>query len=215
MGKVIICFLVSILLLAGFCGIGYYGYTHPREMDTDVKVTSSTYSEDTQTSTLTCEVTIKNKNYDFGLTATDFSYIICFKGAKDKTLHEVLVEPNAIIEKENYTAEFTFADGQLYDAVPGEVKKVEIRMVDASYENASKYRVENGGEKYDTKLIWLIGYTLATFLFLFTFCISVATNSDGGFFKTIFQYAMLIFYGICAYTTFFQGPMVILTTFLP
>ena len=215
MGKVIICFLVSVVLLGLLCGAGYWGYTHPKEMKADVDVKSSEYSEETQTSAVSCEVTIENKNYDFGLTATNFSYIICFKGAKDKTLHELLVEPDAVIEKEKYTAQFTFADGEDYEAIAGEVKKVEVRMVDASYENSSRYRVNNGGDKYGIKLGWLILYTVSTFLFLFTFCISIATATNGGLIRTIFQYASYILYGVCAYVTFLQGPMVILTTFLP
>ena len=180
MKKIIIgTILLSIVVLGILCGVGYYRYNKPTDLKADIAIKDKNYDAATDITVLTCEVKVKNPNYSFGRTATSFSYIISLKGKNDMTIHEVFVEPEAVIE-ENYTVEISFDNGGTYETVKGEVKRAEIRIVDVGYENSSRYRLDNGGEKYDTHIAWVITNVVSSFLAFCCIFIKIMTPSSYG-----------------------------------
>lgn len=214
MGRLIASFLLTIVVLAGLCGFGYFRYNNPVELKGDVDVTDINYDSATDTSTFTCKVDVKNPNYDFGLQTTEFSYIVTFRGKNGLTLHEIVVKPDATIGKEAYSVELSFgADGD-YDAVKGEVKKAEIHITSASYENASRYRMANGGEKYETKLVWHIVWVVSMVLLCLAFFLTLFTLFEGGILRTIFDILICIGYIALGYNAFINGAMPIIVALL-
>ena len=214
MRKIIVCFILSLVAMVVLGGVAYYTYQHPQDLKANVSIADSSYDSTNDQTTLSIDVTIKNDYYSYGLTATDFSYIICFKGKKDLTLHEVLVEPDAFIAEEDYKVTLSFEVDGDYDVISGEVKKAEIRVVDVNYVNATRHRLDNGGEKYDTELRWLILFCFLSFLSAFSCILTIASDSDGGFFKTIFQYIFIAVLAGGAFSLFLFGPMKFIVAYL-
>lgn len=214
MRKITVCLILSLVVMILLGGVSYYTYKHPKDLKANVRIAESSYDSTNDKTTLSLDVTVKNDYYGYGLTANDFSYIVCLKGKKDLTLHEVLIEPDAFIAEEEYKVTLTFAVDGDYDAVSGEVKKAEIRMVDVSYVNATRHRLDNGGEKYDTEMHWLILFCVLSFLSAFSCLLLIASDSDGGCLKTIFQYLFIAVLAGCAFSLFLYGPMKFIVAYL-
>ena len=212
---IIVTVLLSIVVLGILCGFGYYRYNKPADLKADIDIKDKNYDAETDLTVLTCEVKVKNPNYDFGRTVTSLSYIISLKGKNDMTIHEVFVEPESIIEKDDYTVEISFNDGGTYEAVKGEVKRAEIRVVDAGYENSSRYRMDNGGEKYDTHVAWVIVNVVSFFLVFSSIFLEIMTPSSNGGNKRVFlRYLFYILFYSLGYQAFLQGAMKILSAML-
>lgn len=205
MRKILVCFLLAILLVGGLGVFAYHRYNNPVELKASVGLGQEQF--DGTSSTFQCNVNIKNKNYDFGLVATDFTYIVTFRGKDGLTLHEVLITPDVDICEEDYTVTLTFGEGGDYEAIAGEVKKAEIRIESASYENSSVYRVANGGEKYELKLVWHIIECVLTLVFAFCVFLEFAVLFDDGWVRMLLRGLLITAYLVWTYTSFLAGPM--------
>lgn len=214
MGKILSSIVIMLVVIAGMCGFTVFKYKNPAELKTEVAIHENEYDADANLSTVTCKVGVKNNNYKYGRVITDFTYVVRFKGEDGLTLHEVAVDPDQVIQKDDYVAEMKFGAEGDYPALSGKVSKVEVEVLSFEYENTVRYRDSVGQERYDETKGNLILYFVCTVVIFWSFAIDVVLPFPDGTVRTILRFVyMMLLFGAGS-VTFYSGIAPVLISLL-
>lgn len=205
MGKIIGSIVLMLVVIGLLLGFTFYKYKNPSDLKADADFEDESYDAESGTTSLTCEVEIKNPNHKFGRMVTDFAYVISFKGSDGMTLREERINPLQSINSEDYEAELVFGNGGDYPAIEGKVAKVSVSVTDVAYENISRYRLTMGESKYEDELYTVIIFCFSAVLLFWSVSLDFFLPFPEGAFKSIFRSISMVFLASLGYWSFTQG----------